>query len=326
MNSADLIRATLAGEPTARAPFSFWTHFPLTDLDPEALARETIRFARATGIDLIKSMPNGMYAVEDWGVVSDYSEIASGGAAKVVKSPISSAADWADVKRLDETQGALGRELRHLELLLGAVGKDIPVLATAFSPLTIAKKLCPQGFEGFLKHDRAAVRDALGRIAATTRAFAARAVALGCAGVFFAVQDATGGVGAEVYAELGRPYDLDVLEGAAKGWCNAVHLHGEDVLFDAVADYPVQVLNWHIGETEPSIAAYRAGGGGKAVLGGIRRYNLTRADYPAIAEDIAAARAADGAQGVIFGPGCVIRHPCDIAVLNRVADMIRSKP
>ena len=324
MTSADLVRAAVAGERTPRPPYGFWTHFPITDLDPVALADESLRFARATRMDFIKAMPNGMFAVEDWGVVSDFSEIASGGAARVVKSPIAAADDWGGVRRLDVTAGAFGRELTHLARLVERAGPDLPVLATVFSPLTIAKKLCPEGFEGYLRSERPRVEAALGMIADTMRDFAERALALGCAGVFLAVQDATPAVGAETFRTLGRRFDLAVLAGAGAGWCNAVHLHGDDVLFDAVADYPVQVLNWHIGETAPSIAEYRAAGGKKAVLGGLRRTNLTRGDAAGIAEDIAAARAADDARGVLFGPGCVIRHPCDLAVLNRVADMLRS--
>ena len=326
MTSADLVRATLAGEATPRPAYSFWTHFPGTDLDPVALAEASAAFARATRIDFVKSMPNGLYCVEDWGVEADYSDIASGGAARVVKSPIHSARDWAGIRALDCTAGALGRELSHLAHLIRLVGPDVPVLATAFSPLTIAKKLCPDGFNGYVERDRPQVIAALDVIATTMQAFVRRAIAIGCAGVFFAVQDAVPGVGAETYAELGRPYDLRVLEGAGDGWFNAVHLHGEDVLFDAVADYPVHALNWHIGETPPSIADYRAAGGRKAILGGIRRYNLTRADYAAVAEDIAAARAAENARGVLFGPGCVIRHPCDLGVLGKVAAMLRGEP
>ena len=45
----------------------------------------------------------------------------------------------------------------------------------------------------------------------------------------------------------------------------------------------------------------------------------------AMAEDIAAARTAEGARGVLFGPGCVIRHPCDLGVLGTVAAMLRQE-
>lgn len=37
------------------------------------------------------------------------------------------------------------------------------------------------------------------------------------------------------------PYDLQVLEGARDGWFNAIHAHGDDIMFDLVKDYPVQL-------------------------------------------------------------------------------------
>jgi uroporphyrinogen decarboxylase len=323
MTPADLVRATLAGQAVPHPPCSFWTHFPGTDLEPEALAHETLAFARRTGIDLIKSMPNGLYCVEDWGVVADYSEIAKGGVAHVVSTPIRSLEDWGTIRALDIRSGALGRELDHLDRLVRAAGPHVPVLATVFSPLTIAKKLCPAGFAEALRSGRHLVEHALSEIAATVHAFSRAAIEIGCAGVFFAVQDATPAVGAETYAALGRRFDLDALAGAQRGWCNAIHLHGDDVLFDAVADYPVPILNWHIGETAPSIADYRRAGGSKAILGGLRRTALTTGDFTAIAEDIAAAYAAGDARGVIFGPGCVIRHPCDTSILRQVVDLVR---
>ena len=326
MTPADLLRATLAGQATPRPAYAFWTHFPGIDLDPEAIARETLSFARATRADLVKSMPNGLYAVEDWGVRADFSEIAAGGTAKVAESPIREAADWMRVTRLDPESGALGRELRHLRLLVEALGPTVPVLATVFSPVTIAKKLA--GGAGFARHAElypAAVQAALAEMAATTADFSRRAIALGCAGVFFAVQDATSATGEEAYRRDWLPHDLAALDGARGGWCNAVHLHGDDILFDLVAGYPVQVLNWHIGETAPSIAAYRAAGGRKPVLGGLRRMPITRGDMAAVADDLAAIRAAEDGRGVIVAPGCVIRHPVDMAVLARIAARIRGK-
>jgi uroporphyrinogen decarboxylase len=33
-----------------------------------------------------------------------------------------------------------------------------------------------------------------------------------------------------------------------------LHLHGSDVMFDLLTDYPVQVINWHDRETPPTLA------------------------------------------------------------------------
>ena len=160
MTPADLVRATIAGEATPRPPYAFWTHYPETDLDPDAIARETIAFVRATRQDFVKSMPNGLYAVEDWGVRADFSEIASGGAAQVVGSPITQPEDWAKIRRLDPRAGTLGRELRHLSLLVQALGPDVPVLATVFSSVTNAKKVSGGLFAQHARSHPALVRAA----------------------------------------------------------------------------------------------------------------------------------------------------------------------
>lgn len=325
MTPSELVRATLAGAATPRPPYGFWTHYPGTDLDPDAIARETVAFARAIRQDFVKAMPNGLYATEDWGVRPDFSEIAGGGAAKVAATPITTPQDWARIRRLDPEAGALGRELRHLALLVGALGPDVPVLATVFSPVTTARKLSAGAFAAHAGSHRHLVRAALDEIAATTAAFSARAIALGCAGVFFAVQDATASAGAEAWRELGLAHDLAALEGARGGWFNVLHMHGDDIAFDLLATYPVHALNWHVGETPPTIAEYRAAGGRKPVLGGLRRTAITNADMGAIGADIDAALAAEGGRGVLLSPGCVIRHPLDMAVLARIAARIRGE-
>jgi uroporphyrinogen decarboxylase len=317
---ADRIRATLEGRRPDRPAYSYWTHFPAIDLDPSAIAAATIEFARALDLDFVKAMPNGLYCVEDWGVVPDFSAIAGGGAAKVLRAAVERPEDWRRIRRLDPKAGALGRELDHLRRLVAALGRDVPVIATTFSPLTIAKKLGENVLHEHVEAHPQTVLDALSEIAATVAAFSEAAIELGCAGVFFAVQDATSALGAARYRRFGAPFDALALAGASAGWFNVLHMHGDDVLFDLLAAYPVAALNWHVGETEPSIAGYRAGGGDKAVVGGLRRMAITRADRAALAADLNAALAA---RGVIVAPGCVIRHPVDRTLLGAIAADIK---
>ena len=49
----------------------------------------------------------------------------------------------------------------------------------------------------------------------------------------------------EEYARFGRPYDLRVLEAAAGAPLNVLHVCGDRVYFDAVADYPVHAISWN---------------------------------------------------------------------------------
>ncbi|MFL2135932.1 hypothetical protein ACEN33_05770 [Ruoffia sp. FAM 24228] len=102
-----------------------------------------------------------------------------------------------------------------------------------------------------------------------------KAIELGAAGVYFASQMSSyDKASEEIYAEYGVPYDLQVLKGARDGWFNAIHAHGDDIMFDLVKDYPVQVFNWHVWESLPELKEgidYT----NKCVMGGIARMDIT---------------------------------------------------
>src|SRR6185503_1475834 len=105
MTKQERVRAALRGEVLDRPPYGFWTHLPGIDLDPQRLAEESAAFCARYDLDFLKSMPNGLYCVEDWGCVCDYSEIPRGGVAKVVKPAVGAIEDWDALERLDVTRG-----------------------------------------------------------------------------------------------------------------------------------------------------------------------------------------------------------------------------
>ena len=327
MTKLERVKAALRGLAIDRPPYGFWTHLPGIDLDPPRLVDATAAFAQRFDMDFIKSMPNGLYCVEDWGCACDYSDIERGGVAKVVQPAVRSVADWDLLARVDVRQGAFGRELDHLAALVQRVGPGTPVLATVFSPLTIAGKLSNGVSRIHARENADALKRGLEAIADVTSDFARAALERGCAGIFLAVQEATHGAFDErAYSEFGVPYDERVAQAAndAGGWFNAVHMHGEDILFDLLEDYDVAAINWHIGETAPSLGEYRSSGGAKPVLGGLQRTNLTKRDRGAIEKDIERAMTESGGCGLILAPACVIRHPVDAATLTWTANAIKA--
>jgi uroporphyrinogen decarboxylase len=323
LTKAERVRLALASAEADRPPYSFWTHFPGTDLDPEALVRRTLRFATELDLDFVKAMPNGFYCVEDWGVVTDYSAIGQGGVGRVVSTPITKATDWRRIEILPVTAPAPSRELRHLAALADALGRRTPLLATVFSPLTIAHKMAGDALARDVRQAPELVLEALEKIALTMAGFTRHALAAGCAGVYFAVQDADPDhFDDPAYAQFGEPFDRMVLAAAAAGWFNVVHMHGGRILFDRLKTYPVSALNWHIGEASPSVAAYRQAGGQRPIVGGLRRDGLTHCDMASVKTDLDRVFTATAGRGILLSPGCVIRHPLDMAFLRNVATLI----
>ena len=49
-----------------------------------------------------------------------------------------------------------------------------------------------------------------------------------------------------------------------------LHIHGKNIMFDKLADYPVQIINWHDQETPPSLEKGKQNHPG-VVCGGLRR-------------------------------------------------------
>jgi uroporphyrinogen decarboxylase len=123
MHKKERVQAALKLQPVDRPPYGFWTHMPGVDLDAVALSEATLTFARRYDLDFIKSMPNNLFAVEDWGCVCDYSEISSGGTGKVTKYGVTEAEDWRRLASLDLSAGAMGRELEHLRTLTAGAGR-----------------------------------------------------------------------------------------------------------------------------------------------------------------------------------------------------------
>ena len=318
MTKKERIQAAIRGEKPDKLPYSFWTHMPGTDLDPEAIAQKTYEFYKAYDFDFVKTMNNGMYPIEDFGCTVDYSEIVRGGVARVVSTPISCAEDWRKLRVCPCDRGSNARELRHLKLVLEKLrGEEVPVIFTAFTPITIADKLCGGKLISYIEEGHGdAVKQALEVITETTAQLAAAAIELGADGIFLASQMSSyDKCTSQQYLGYGKPYDLQVLEAARGGWMSTLHCHGNHIMFDLLRRYPVQVFNWHVWEALPDLdEAYALTG--KCLMGGLNRTDITQRDRGAVQNQIFRCFKQTGGMHQILTPGCVIRYPLDDEILS----------
>ncbi|HWR11301.1 MAG TPA: uroporphyrinogen decarboxylase family protein [Rectinemataceae bacterium] len=318
MEKIERAKKALQGEAVDRVPYSIWTHFPIVDLDAAGLAKSTMAFYREYDLDFVKSMPNGMFSIEDYDCGCDFSEVPKGGVAKTTKLAVTKPSDWARLSDLDVEKGALGRELRSLKLILDELHGEAPVIATVFSPLTTALKLSGPNLMAHIRTDPEKVKAGLEILTATTVRFAERATEMGCAGIFLASQMAQRGRMNEAeYREFGVPYDLKVFEAVkANSWFNIMHIHGDEILFDLLKDYPAQGISWHVWETAPTIGEFVAADTGKCLVGGLRRFKITEGELPEIAKDISETIRQTGGRRLFLAPGCEIRAPYNAAAFE----------
>jgi uroporphyrinogen decarboxylase len=307
MTKRERVLAALGRRPVDRPPVAFWRHVPEVDHTARGLADAMLAFQRRWDIDLIKVMSSGVYCVEDWGCRVAYRG-SPNGAKTCTQHAIRYVSDWAKLKPLDPGQGALGRELEALRLILEGRSDDVPVLHTVFAPLTIARKLAGDRLLSDLKDFPEAVMAALDVITETVIRYAAAVVHAGADGIFYASQDASRDVLDEGQHSLfSMPYSRRVLEslnGAAV--FTVLHLHGRHIYFDRKSTLPVAAVNWHDRLTSPSLGnALRRFKG--AVVGGLNETEtLLKGPASAVAAQVSDAIRQTGGTGVIIAPGCVL--------------------
>lgn len=298
------LEAAIAGEKGDRVPVALWRHFPIDDQDPGMLAAQTLAWQRTWDFDLVKFMPSGTYSVEDWGAKSVYEGAANG--ARAVSVPgVKQAADWRRLPRLDAKKGVLGAQNEALALAAKELHGSVPILQTVFSPLTTARKLAGEALLGQLRSDPAALEAGLRTITDTTIEFSRAAMAAGAHGLFFATQLATTDLlTVAEYERFGKKFDLEILA-ATNGRMNMLHLHGENVMFEQLAGYPVQMINWHDRLTAPSLKNALGKFKG-ALVGGVEERGLLATGSAAqVRAQVREAITQTGGRRLMVGPGCV---------------------
>ena len=307
LSHRERLEACLAGEEPDRPPVALWRHFPVDDQTPEGLAAATAAFQRSYDFDLIKVTPPSSFCLKDWGANDQWTGSVEGTReyqGYVIQRP----EDWPRLPILNSKHGKLRDQLTCLRILITEFSPQIPVVQTVFSPMAQAKNLA--GGDNLLVHLRQNPEELLAGLEKITRStilFLDEVRKSGADGIFYAIQHAQYGLLSETeFQKFCRPFDLRILDTARSMWLNIGHIHGENIMFDQVVDYPVAVLNWHDRHTPPSLAEAVQKFKG-VVCGGLRRWETMVLGNPIQVQNEArvAIQATQGKR-FILGTGCVM--------------------
>lgn len=318
MNRFERIKAALNFEEVDRIPVNLWMHFSAYDQNPKLLAEKQVAYARKYDFDFIKLAPFGLYGVEDWGVEIEYFN-KTNQPPVVSKFAIKSIDDWKSLEVLPAIYGTYGKQLQLAQYVGKLSRGEFPFVQTIFSPLTTAHKLAGDRLFLDITEHPAIIKQALDVITETTINFVKANIEAGVSGFFFATKSATKDLFSEAeYKEFGVPDDLKVINSYNnQTFFNIAHIHGPNNLFDLIATYPVNCLNWHDRWVSPSLAEARKITG-KCLLGGIREVPyfdennriirkslLVDGSVSEVESHVREAIKEVGGKGLILGPGCV---------------------
>ncbi len=272
MNPLERVRAALVGDSVDRPAVSLWRHFYESETTAQDLVEAMLRWQQTYGWDFMKVNPRAQYHIEPWGAKVQYFR---DGVTKpaILDLPVKKAEDWASIKPVSPTDGALGEQLQALNLLKRALKGDQRILfvQTIFSPLSIAGDLANPAQ---LKSDLAAHPDlvdaALEAITSTFEQYVAECINL-ADGIFFATTEwgSRDNITQEEYAQFGRPYDARILAAAQQAEFNILHVCKDHNMLLDLLDYPVQAFSWAVhGSGNPGLADVLAKTD-KALIGGV---------------------------------------------------------
>jgi uroporphyrinogen decarboxylase len=319
VTSRDRVEAARALDVADRPPVGVWGHDYGAEWSPRALADVHVAAQRRYGWDFVKFQPRATCFAEAFG--ADFRRSTDPDShPDQIRPAIEVPEDLASLEAVSATVPPLADQVEGLRLTVEALGPDVPVIQTVFSPLSVADFLQGWGEKAIvpvLRDRPELVQTAMAQMVPTLIEFARASVAAGAAGVFFGVVGMASAdvLSAEEYEALVLPFDLQVLEALPDAaWFTVVHLCGPGVHFELARRMPARAVSWSIhDEGNPSLADGLAAGG-KAVLGGVaQRTTLQGGPVKAIEAEVRAAAGADGGRGVLVGPGCSIppRTPPD---------------
>lgn len=310
MNGRGRVEAALAMGVADRPPVGAWGHTYREEWSPQSLASITVRRARQFGWDFVKFQPRASSFAEAFGSV--YKP-----AGHPFKGPVLLGAavpdleSWRNVELVNRK--ALDDQVESIGIVARELGRDVPVIQTVFSPITVGGYLVGKSSARVrreLRQHPELVRPALDRIADALVDFSRSSIKAGAAGIFYAISGyaSRDAMRESAYREMLLPYDVGVLgQLPAAAWFNVVHLCGSNLNFGLARDLPAHAVSWSVhNQGNPSLADGRKLSG-RPVMGGLgQRASLLYGPPPEVEAEVRRAVDETGGRGLLIAPGCSV--------------------
>ena len=284
------MRATLAGKPVDRPPFSIWYHFGNQHASPERTAQVHLEFYDYYDLDFLK-------------VMNDY-DYPMPARMESLESP-------EDLKRLQPfniERSPLGNQLRALEYIAKGLRGNALFVDTLFNAWnTVRRNLAKEAMPRLMAEYPDALLEALKIVNQNLIQYALASLDRGSAGIFFSVPASAEFVTPDQYEKFMRPFDLEFLKAVAgKGECHILHAHGEKLYIDRLLDYPVQAISWADLNGGPTISAMRQKTS-LALMGGIDHVKFAYTSAKQIRRQVRRSpRPRPATTKFILAPGCSV--------------------
>lgn len=320
------VQAVLAGQRPDRLPVSIWLHNFAREQQKEELIAESLRLQDKFDFDFLKPQSPWQSACVLWGTEVTRPTHPDE-RPEVTRYAVKSGADLEAIDRRP-VAGMLADQIDVMRGVRQALGPDVPIVATVFTPMMTLSLMHSEGKEGALNLMRThpkALAKALDNIADTLAEFAERAIDAGVDGVFYASNTCNRGeIDRSQHDDFHAPSDAKILQACAGGWMNILHMCGPAVQTEFFLDYAPPIFSWALTAENPTMSAMReltgkvvlSGAPAKPEFGSCSQADLQR-QVTAVIDEM------DGMHQMI-GPGCSVNPGVDEELMAAVVAATRA--
>jgi len=305
------IEMIMRGEfPEDRAAASIWRHFYHRELDPDDFVASMLDYQKRYDWDFMKINPRASYHVQDWGNTLKWSTDEFLKHEKLTFA-VNDYGDWEKLEVLKPSAPVLAEHLQSIQDIRKAVGPDLPLFMTVFTPISIARYLVGTN-DKLVDHIKNAPEKVLIGLEIVTQTYEKYAEAIidaGADGLFYATTHWASSdlLTRPEYEEFGKTYDLRVLN-RVRDKLNIFHVCASNNYLKELADYPADLINWDSSDPTnvPLDLAFEFLGD-KTAIGGIDHTGWLKHAAPGeIGIEVEKIKARMTGKKFIFGPGCTI--------------------
>jgi uroporphyrinogen decarboxylase len=228
MDKVERVDRVLNGEEVDRPPLTLWYHFGVQHAGGEQFAKLTLEFFNYYDFDYLKVMndyfyppPEGLYAVK-------------------------TKADLKRITHVDVEKGDWQEQFKALKYISRELNGKAYFLDTVFDPWqSLRRNMAGENIEALMANEPDAMLEALDVIADNLIEYCKKSLAIGTAGIFMSMYAAKELISRENFLRFVKPPAMKVFAAVSElGKMNTAHIHGEDLFFEDVLDFPVKIFNW----------------------------------------------------------------------------------
>lgn len=319
------IEAVLDGRRPDRVPVSVWLHNFAREQAPGDLVAESLRLQEKFDFDFLKPQSPAHSAPLVWGAEVSHPQRADEW--PVLTRPVIRSGEDLDVITRQPVTGMLADQITVMGDVRKALGPDVPIIATIFTPMMTLSLMHAEGKAGALRlmrtHPRQLAR-ALDAMAETLADFVTQAMDAGVDGLFYGSNtNNRADIDRQQHDDFHAPHDARILGAAAGGWMNILHICGPAIHAEFFTGYAPPIVSWEQTPNNPTATEMRALTGKTVLTGAPAKPGFGQTPPEAIRQQVRDTIAEMDGLHQMIGPGCSINPGVDEALIAAVVEATR---